>query len=47
MNANEFYKMLSTHIINQDLGILHSAQNGECNIDLLKFHTLPVTYIQK
>jgi hypothetical protein len=45
MNAKEFYKMLSKHIIHQDLGILHSAQNGECHIDLLKFHTLPATYI--
>jgi len=39
--------MLSTYIINQDLDILHSAQNEECHIDLLKFHALPVTYTQK
>jgi len=47
MNVKEFYKMLHTHIIIQDLGILHSAQNGERHIDFLKFHTLPVTYTQK
>jgi hypothetical protein len=47
MNAEEFYKLLNTHIINQDPDILHSTQNGKCHIDLREFHTLSVTYIKK